>query len=373
MYRNQLERLLKEKAALEDKRAAAVNDAARHREAASRARSSITKHTSESTAHMKERQALASEKKEGDALKKAARLESDVARKVQAINAAQRNLDRALESTRQKREREERKQQDAEKRRAAERERDARKQADADRRRRRDELDHQRRLNQETRARQRLFSPRVTVEFVERLPERITVLLVAANPLDTARLRLDEEVREVTERVRASRYRDSVDLRSVWAARPLDLLQALNEHRPHIVHFSGHGERDGDLVFQDADGNTKPVTPDAIATTVATAGDSVRLAVFNACFSAEQAEAVVSHVPVAIGMGRPIGDTAARVFSGAFYNAIGFGFSVRRAFDKGVAALKLEGIPEEDTPQLVAADDVDPDAVVLVQPERQAA
>jgi hypothetical protein len=151
------------------------------------------------------------------------------------------------------------------------------------------------------------------------------------------------------------------------------LLQALNEHQPRIVHFSGHGERDGDLVFQDVEGNAKPVTPDAIATTVATAADDVRPAVFNACFSAEQADAVVAHIPVAVGMGRPIGDTAARVFAGALYNAIGFGYSVQRAFDQAVAALKLEGIPEDDTPELVCAEGVDPDAVVLVQPQREAA
>ena len=373
MYRNQLERLVKEKAALEDKRAAAVSEAARHRDSASRTRTSITKSTSASMARMKERQALASDKKEADALRKASGVEKDIGRKVQAINSAQRNLDRAQEASRQKREREERKRREAEKRHAKELERDTKRQADADRRRRRDELDHEHRLTQEARSRDRLFSPRVTVEFVERLPERITVLVVAANPQDTARLRLDEEVREITERLQASRYRDSVDLRSVWAVRPLDLLQALNEHRPRVVHFSGHGGPDGDLMFQDADGNAKPVTPDAIATTVATAADDVQLAVFNACFSAEQAEAVVSHIPVAIGMGRPIGDTAARVFAGAFYNAIGFGFSVQRSFEKGVAALKLEGIHEDDTPELVCAEGVDPDAVVLVQPQRKAA
>ena len=59
MYRNQLDRLLKDKVALEDKRASAVRFAARYRDEAQRTRSSITKSTSASSARMKEHQALA--------------------------------------------------------------------------------------------------------------------------------------------------------------------------------------------------------------------------------------------------------------------------------------------------------------------------
>ena len=67
----------------------------------------------------------------------------------------------------------------------------------------------------------------------------------------STRVRLDEEVREITAQIRASDYRDSVDLVSRWAVRPLDVLQALNEDKPHIVHFSGHGSSGTELVFQD--------------------------------------------------------------------------------------------------------------------------
>ena len=55
-----------------------------------------------------------------------------------------------------------------------------------------------------------------------------------------------------------------MQLVSRWAVRPDDLLQSFNEHKPHIVHFSGHGTDDGDTVFLDPEGNAKIVTIDAM-------------------------------------------------------------------------------------------------------------
>ncbi len=57
---------------------------------------------------------------------------------------------------------------------------------------------------------------------------------------------------------------------------------------------------------------------------------------FNACYSRAQAEAAAQHVDVAIDMNAPIGDEAARVFATQFYSAIGFGYSVRRAFEQAL-------------------------------------
>lgn len=196
----------------------------------------------------------------------------------------------------------------------------------------------------------------------------IVVLLVSANPTDSTPLALDMEVREITAGIRATPGRDVIDLRSAWAMQPGDLLRELNEHRPAVLHFSGHGGVDGELAFVDRQGATQPVTGDAILAAVSAAGESVRVVVLNACFSAELARALTQHADVALGMDRAISDDAARVFAQALYAALGHGSSVGRAFDQARAALMLEGIPEEDTPQLVARDSVDPYEVVLVDP-----
>jgi hypothetical protein len=73
-------------------------------------------------------------------------------------------------------------------------------------------------------------------------------------------------------------------------------------------------------------------------------------------------------VPCAIGMKKSIGDRAALVFAASFYRAIGFGRSAKEAFDQGVAALMLEDIPEEGTPELLTQDGVDASKIVLIDP-----
>lgn len=65
-------------------------------------------------------------------------------------------------------------------------------------------------------------------------------------------------------------------------------------------------------------------------------------------------------------MKRAIGDEAAITFAASFYRAIGFGKSVREAFDQGVLALQLANIDEDKTPNLLVKKGVDPAKVNLV-------
>ncbi len=84
------------------------------------------------------------------------------------------------------------------------------------------------------------------------------------------------------------------------------------------------------------------------------------------CYSREQAQALVTSIDCVIGMKESIHDDAATVFASSFYRAIGFGRSIQEAFDQGKTALLLEGIPEEDIPELLIKDGVDPNQVVLI-------
>lgn len=206
------------------------------------------------------------------------------------------------------------------------------------------------------------------IEELSRLPEQIVVLFMASNPLDHAQLRLDEEARAIGEMIRKSEHRDAVKLESCWAVRPLDVLQAINQYQPSVIHFSGHGSDSEEIVFQDERGKAKFVTKEAIVQTMAAASGNIRLVFFNTCYSRNQAEAVVHHVPAAIGMKISIGDEAARIVAAQFYSAIGFGLPVRKAFDQARAALMLEGIAEEDTPELFISNKINPDELILVKP-----
>src|ERR1700730_1289523 len=94
--------------------------------------------------------------------------------------------------------------------------------------------------------------------------EKIKILFVSANPAGTTQLKLDEEVREIEAKIRAAQHRDSLQLITKWAARPDDLLQALNEHKPHVVHFSGHGSPTEEIILLDKTGKPKLVSKEAL-------------------------------------------------------------------------------------------------------------
>lgn len=208
------------------------------------------------------------------------------------------------------------------------------------------------------------------IERLSALPEKIVVAFFATDPTVEAeyRLRLDEEVRAIQQKIRLSDHRDAVRLESRWALRPNDILQYLNELKPSVVHFSGHGSDQDELVLQDDFGNEKFVSVDAIARAISLFADSVKLVFFNTCFSYNQALACTDHIQAAIGMNDSIGDEAAKVFSAQFYSAIGFGHSIRSAFDQAKAALLLEGISEDSTPEIYFKDGVEGDSLVLVKP-----
>lgn len=194
------------------------------------------------------------------------------------------------------------------------------------------------------------------------------ILFLTANPDGTSHLALDEECREITEKIRAADHRESLELITRWAVRPEDLLQHLNEHRPHVVHFSGHGTKAEEIVLLDKDRNPKAVSAAALKQLFITLKDNIQVVVLNACFSEPQAAAITEVVDCAIGMNKAIGDDAAIAFAAAFYQAVGFGRSVKVAFESGKTALMLAGILEENTPRLICRQGVDPNKIVLINP-----
>ena len=189
--------------------------------------------------------------------------------------------------------------------------------------------------------------------------DKLTILFLAANP----------QVRSITEAIRKSEGRDGIEFFSRWAVQSLDILQAINETDPEIIHFSGHGSEKGEIVLDDGSGNIAMVSKEAMAAAVASASKKVRMIFFNACFSQKEAQAVVDKVEAAIGMNTEIGDEAAIVFAAQFYSSIGFGKNLQQAFDQAKAALLLKGIAEEHTPVLYVRKGLLAQDIVMVESE----
>jgi uncharacterized protein YjbI with pentapeptide repeats len=179
-----------------------------------------------------------------------------------------------------------------------------------------------------------------------------TILILAANPKTTSRLRLDEEVREIDAGLQRAKKRELFDLKQRWAVRVQDVYQSLLDFKPQIVHFSGHGAGDDGLELEDETGKMRLVDTVALAELFKLFAGNIECVVFNACYSEVQAMAIAQHIAYVIGMNKAIGDKAAIKFATGFYNALGAGESVEFAYKLGCNVIQLDGIPEHLTPVL---------------------
>jgi diguanylate cyclase (GGDEF)-like protein len=174
-------------------------------------------------------------------------------------------------------------------------------------------------------------------------PEQLRILFLASNPLCESRLALDEEARNIQSKIRASEYSRSISFSSRWAVRPDDILQAINEIRPNIVHFSGHGSPESGLVLHFDPPKGVRIGKEALGKVFSAFKPDVRLVFLNTCYSSDFAEVIAESVDFVIGMRSSISDEAARCFAASFYRALGFNKSVKAAFDQALASLALEG------------------------------
>ena len=167
------------------------------------------------------------------------------------------------------------------------------------------------------------------------------ILFLAANPKNTSPLRLDKEVREI-ENGLISKKPGQFCFEKKWAVRPIDVQRAMLEFKPHIVHFSGHGEGIEGLVLESSEGEYgQLVSTEALAGLFKLFSDEVECVILNACYSEIQADAINCHINYVIGMNQSIGDKAAIDFSVGFYDAIGTGRSIEFAYHLGCNSIQL--------------------------------
>jgi hypothetical protein len=202
--------------------------------------------------------------------------------------------------------------------------------------------------------------------FVGSDTELVNILFLSANPIDTSRLRLDEEVRAIGIALRQSIFRDKFHLRTHWAVRAADLQRYLLGYSPNIVHLSAHGSRSGDIVLEDDRGQGQLVSVYALSQIFSVLSDKVQCVILDACYSEEAAQAIAENIECVIGISRAASDLAATSFVSAFYKAIGNGKDVKTAFDFGNVQVKLEGLVEADAFVLLA-ERGKPEKIVFVQ------
>ncbi|MEP0925356.1 SUMF1/EgtB/PvdO family nonheme iron enzyme [Leptolyngbya sp. ST-U4] len=166
------------------------------------------------------------------------------------------------------------------------------------------------------------------------------ILILASNPRKD--LNLDREIRDLKAAIERSANRQRFEVEDALAVRVGDLHDLLFRHRPQVVHFCGHGSGQQGLVFEGNEGGEQWVRAEALSDLFRLFAQNVGCVLLNACYSEDQANAIVNHIDYVIGMNQKIRDDAAIAFSKGFYRALGYECSIEEAYEFGKNAIQLE-------------------------------
>lgn len=205
------------------------------------------------------------------------------------------------------------------------------------------------------------------------MKERADILFLSSNPSNADRLELDREARTL-QRVIEDVNPDApapLSLTTRWAAEPLDLLREIRAVRPTVLHFAGYGARGADvgIYFQDQSGEAKLVGAKALRDTLSAAGSSIRVVVFNACYTEQQAPGLleIDTLDCVIGVSGVISEVGGRLFVAEFYRALAEGCSVHDAWIRGCAPLEARGLTDRSRPQLRVRAGVDAQRLFVIK------
>jgi hypothetical protein len=186
------------------------------------------------------------------------------------------------------------------------------------------------------------------------------VLILMASPEDQVQLDLASEAAMIEDQLGLGQVRDRFNLVWGWSVSAEQTMDLIMDHAPQLLHFAGHGGRDGTLLLVGAADTTTRLRYDAVARLLGALRHPPRCVVLNACFSGLSTTILTEHVDAVIGMRDEITDAAALVFSRYLYRAIGKGKDLKESFDIARAATGTLDPPSDHLPQLSCRAGIDP-------------
>jgi hypothetical protein len=187
-----------------------------------------------------------------------------------------------------------------------------------------------------------------------------TILILVANPQGSAGLNLLPEVRNLQEAIQRSLNRERFAVEWRVAVQEEDLRRHVLDIKPQIIHYCGHGTKDG-LVIHDENDQVKLLSNEFLADLLKNFADCVECLVLNACETEPLAIELAKHLNYVIGMNQEVKDKSAIAFSEAFYDAIGAGEGIENAFEIGKnAVLGITSSDNQSRKLLVVSEDDSP-------------
>lgn len=177
------------------------------------------------------------------------------------------------------------------------------------------------------------------------------ILFLASNPLAAnnrdAIISMRAEHSHIAEKLSEPETRKKFELIPRFGISPENMLDAINDYPPAVVHFVGHGlESDpdtrlgGGLYFFSDDKQRAQLADAAILSAmfrrIKRNHPQLAVILLNACYSEAQAQAISSHGIFTIGSNDELPSEAARLFAAGFYRHYALHKDVKKAVDNGL-------------------------------------
>jgi len=163
-----------------------------------------------------------------------------------------------------------------------------------------------------------------------------TILFLAANPQESSPEQLAQEVEAIAQGLQQLPRLHPFQIEQRFVTRPQDMMRAILDVSPQVVHFSGGSSGTPGMVMLDR--------------LFSLVEDQVQCVVLSRCYDQAQGEAIAQHIPFVVGLSAQLTNEIAVEFAVNFYNMLESGRAVELAYKFGCSALQMAGVSEAMTP-----------------------
>lgn len=186
---------------------------------------------------------------------------------------------------------------------------------------------------------------------------QVRLALLVTNPERLAPLQTMIEARDIQKAIESTPNASRFEVKVVLAPTFDDLIDALNQFDPQILHFSGHGGGSTLLLDNEQAGQDggEVLDFDMAARLLKATAAKVRLLVLTACDTVAGANCLLASGRSIVAMSDSVEDEAACAFSARFYRSLASGASVEHSLEQARLLLEQKGYKDADLPTLIAS------------------
>jgi len=190
------------------------------------------------------------------------------------------------------------------------------------------------------------------------------ILAFKSNPVDLLPLMNGTELRNIQNRISGVIGYD-YQIETVESTKKSDIQSNIHRLKPAIIHFTGHGNGNGEIIFENSEGESSSASVDGLKSVFSSIKHDLKCVLLNLCYAKKQADAISLYASCVIGMKSKIPDALANLFAQEFYTALAEEYSVLDAYNRGCAEMKLEKAKPSQLPDLVCRHNVNPESIFV--------